>query len=119
MRPHLAERKIKAENSHSRADEFIRQCHEEGRVAVRSGAVRQDETITAGTVWAVQTPSNGYFIRRSGELSQLPVHAYRLLQRQETSVNERIGLLSPVENYFRFAPHFEAPLDSVTKRADG
>jgi len=92
MRPRLAERKIKAENSHSRAYKFLRQCHQKGRVAVRSRAVRQDEAITARTAWPVQTASNGCFIRRSGEVPRLPVHAYRLLQRQlRPAFNKRIA----------------------------
>jgi hypothetical protein len=64
MGPQLPEGKIAAEDGHPRSAERIRQCHEKWRVAIRSGAVRQDEAIAAGTARTVQEPSNGYFIRQ-------------------------------------------------------
>jgi hypothetical protein len=63
MGPQLPEGEIAAQDGNPRGAERIRQCHEKRRVAIRSGAVRQDEAIAAGTVRAVQEPVNGDFIR--------------------------------------------------------
>jgi hypothetical protein len=64
MGPQLPEGEIAAQDGHPRGAERIRQCHEKWRVAIRSGAVRQDEAIAAGTARAVQEPANRYFIRQ-------------------------------------------------------
>jgi hypothetical protein len=62
MGPQLPEGEIAAEDGHPRGAERIRQCYEKWRVAIRSGTVRQDEAIAAGTARAVQEPANRYFI---------------------------------------------------------
>jgi hypothetical protein len=81
MRLQLAEGQIKAEDGNSRGAERIRQCHEQRGVAVRSRAVRQDETIIAGNGRAVQVPANGYFIGRGDRHFAMAVHMHRLLQQ--------------------------------------
>lgn len=59
MRPELAERKIAAKHGYSRETQRVSQLGKQRRLAIRSGAVRQDEAIRAGVRWKMQVSSNG------------------------------------------------------------
>ena len=63
MRTQLAKGEIAAEDSHSRVTERIRQRDKKQGVAVRSGTVRQDEAVAAGSGRRVQIAANGYAFR--------------------------------------------------------
>ena len=54
----LPEGKIAAEHGQTRGAEGVGQRHKKGRVAVRSRAVRQDETVAGRTGRLMQKPSN-------------------------------------------------------------
>jgi hypothetical protein len=74
VRPQLTEGQIAAEDGQPGGAERARQCHEKGRIAVRSRAVRQDEAIPTRIGRAVQKPSNWYFISRSVQKFSIITH---------------------------------------------
>jgi hypothetical protein len=59
MRPKLAEGKIAAKNGYPRETERVSQLGKQWRLAIRSGAVRQDQAIRAGVRWKMQVSANG------------------------------------------------------------
>ena len=76
VRARLAEGKVAAQDSPSRRAESVRQGDEERGVAVRSGAVGQDEAIPGGSGREMQEAANGHFVRRSVHEFEIVVHAW-------------------------------------------
>lgn len=74
MGTRLAEGKIATEDSHSRVTECVCQRYQQWRVAIGSGAMCQDKTISCRPGWAMQEASNGYFIRLRIQKLLIVVH---------------------------------------------
>ena len=72
MPPHLAKRKIAAQDGEPGLGECGCHGNEERRLAVRAGAVREDESVARQIVRAMHETANG---RLGVELKRRPVHS--------------------------------------------
>ena len=87
VRTQLAEGKIATEHGESGGAEGIGERDEKRRVAVRSGAVGEEETVAAGVGQRVEVTANRYLIGRG--VQKFAIAGHRVKDKPEFNASRR------------------------------